>query len=34
MGYPLDKEKYYGTIYLDFPYPELTHKIIKHNYNK
>lgn len=34
MGYPLDKEKYYGTIYLDFPYPELTHKIIEHNYNK
>ena len=34
MDYPLDKEKYYGTIYLDFPYPELTHKIIEHNYNK
>ena len=34
MGYPLDKAKYYGTIYLDFPYPELTHKIIEHNYNK
>ena len=34
MSYPLDKAKYYGTIYLDFPYPELTHKIIEHNYNK
>lgn len=31
MQYPLDKEKYYGTIYLDFPHPELTRKIIGHN---
>jgi len=32
MEYPLDKEKYYGTIYLDFPYEELTTKIIEHNF--
>ena len=32
MGYQLDKSKYYGTIYLDFPFPELTEKIILHNY--
>lgn len=32
MEYPLDKEKYYGTIYLDFPYPDLTRKIIEHNF--
>lgn len=32
MDYPLDGEKYYGTIYLDFPFDKLTEKIIKHNY--
>lgn len=32
MGYQLDKSKYYGTIYLDFPFPKLTEKIILHNY--
>ena len=32
MDYPLDKEKYYGTIYLDFPFSELTEKIITHNF--
>lgn len=33
MEYDLDKEKYYGTIYLDFPYPDLTRKIIYHNFS-
>lgn len=32
MDYPLDKNKYYGTIYLDFPFPELTRKLISHNF--
>lgn len=32
MEYPLDKDKYYGTIYLDFPFEELTGKIIDHNF--
>ncbi|MBR3149060.1 MAG: phosphatidylinositol-specific phospholipase C domain-containing protein [Eubacterium sp.] len=32
MEYPLDKDKYYGTIYLDFPFEELTTKIIEHNF--
>ena len=32
MEYPLDKEKYYGTIYLDFPSRELCEKIIGHNF--
>lgn len=32
LDYPLDKEKYYGTIYLDFPTEELTTKIIDHNF--
>lgn len=31
MEYPLDKDKYYGTIYLDFPTTDLTRKIIEHN---
>ncbi len=32
MAYPLDQEKYYGTIYLDFSTKELTAKIIAHNF--
>lgn len=32
MAYPLQKEKYYGTIYLDFPNEKLTSKIIEHNF--
>lgn len=32
MEYPLDKDKYYGTIYLDFPTTDLTRKIIHHNF--
>lgn len=32
IDYPLDKEKYYGTIYLDFPTEDLTTKIINHNF--
>lgn len=32
MDYPLDKNKYYGTIYLDFPFTDLTRKIIAHNF--
>lgn len=32
MDYPLDKSKYYGTIYLDFPFSDLTRKIIGHNF--
>lgn len=32
MQYPLDKGRYYGTIYLDFPTPQLTQKIIEHNF--
>lgn len=31
IDYPLDKDKYYGTIYLDFPTTDLTRKIIEHN---
>jgi len=31
MQYPLEKEKYYGTIYLDFPTEALTAKIIENN---
>lgn len=31
MEYPLAPEKYYGTIYLDFPTAQLTRKIIEHN---
>jgi 1-phosphatidylinositol phosphodiesterase len=31
MAYEIDKNKYYGTIYLDFPSTELTKKIIKNN---
>lgn len=31
LKYPLDKNKYYGTIYLDFPTEELTTKLIEHN---
>lgn len=32
MDYPLDKSRYYGTIYLDFPFIDLTRKIISHNF--
>lgn len=32
MDYPLDSENYYGMIYVDFPTPELTRKIIKTNF--
>lgn len=32
MEYPLEKDKYYGTIYLDFPTNDLTRKIIEHNF--
>ncbi len=32
MEYTLDKSKYYGTIYLDFPFNDLTRKLIEHNY--
>lgn len=32
MDYPLDSENYYGMIYVDFPTPELTGKIIKTNF--
>jgi 1-phosphatidylinositol phosphodiesterase len=31
MAYEMNKNKYYGTIYLDFPTPELTSKIISNN---
>jgi 1-phosphatidylinositol phosphodiesterase len=31
MAYEMDKNKYYGTIYLDFPFTELTKKIIENN---
>lgn len=32
MDYTIDKNKYYGTIYLDFPTEEITRKIINHNF--
>lgn len=32
MAYPLDSENYYGMIYVDFPTPELTEKIIRTNF--
>lgn len=32
MEYELDKSKYYGTVYLDFPYDDLTRKIISNNF--
>lgn len=32
LDYAIDKSKYYGTIYLDFPTEELTRKIINHNF--
>ena len=32
MAYRFDKDRYYGTIYLDFPYELLTEKIIEHNF--
>lgn len=32
MAYPIDKNKYYGTIYLDFPFTDLTSKIINNNF--
>ncbi|MFR5875355.1 MAG: phosphatidylinositol-specific phospholipase C domain-containing protein [Eubacterium sp.] len=32
MTYPIDKNKYYGTVYLDFPSAELTAKIIENNF--
>ena len=32
MQYPFDRGRYYGTIYLDFPTPQLTQKIIEHNF--
>lgn len=32
MQYPLEKQKYYGTIYLDFPTPALCEKLIAHNF--
>lgn len=33
MSYPLDSEKHYGIIYIDFPSPELAEKIISTNFN-
>lgn len=32
MAYKIDKNKYYGTIYLDFPFNDLTAKIIENNF--
>lgn len=32
LSYPLDRSRYYGTIYLDFPTEELTKKIISTNW--
>lgn len=32
IEYNLDENKYYGTIYLDFPEEELLYKIIKRNF--
>lgn len=32
MNYPLDKEKYYGMVYIDFPTAELVEKIISLNF--
>lgn len=32
LDYPLDKEKYYGTIYTDFPTEKLVRKIIETNF--
>lgn len=32
MAYTLDSENYYGMIYVDFPTPELTEKIIRTNF--
>jgi hypothetical protein len=34
IAYPLDKSRYYGTIYVDFPYEELTRKIIENNFSR
>lgn len=34
MDYPLSKDKYYGTIYFDFPDTKLTAKIIEHNFQE
>lgn len=34
LDYPLDKDKYYGTIYTDFPTEELVKKIIETNFQK
>lgn len=31
FDYPLDSEKYYGIIYIDFPTPDMTRKIINTN---
>ena len=32
MAYPLDKNRYYGTIYLDFPFEAIMDKIIQLNF--
>lgn len=32
LDYPLEKERYYGIFYMDFPTPELTEKIISTNF--
>lgn len=32
MAYQIEKNKYYGTIYLDFPFAALTAKIIENNF--
>lgn len=32
LNYTIDKNKYYGTIYLDFPTEEIVWKIINHNF--
>lgn len=34
LAYPLDRNKYYGTIYTDFPTAELTEKIILTNFKE
>lgn len=31
LSYPLDKEKYYGILYFDFPTKEITKKVIENN---